>query len=133
MSENPIDPRIPQFDPVNKPKHYIAGRRYEPLDVIKDWHLDYHLGCALKYISRAGRKGDFNQDVEKAIFYLQDRLKHQDVLNRTVKTAANLEERWPELRYIENEPKGGVCPICRIHHIEKPCPKKDLTELRGGQ
>ena len=57
-------------DAVNSPAHYCEGRFIEPLDVIEDWELGYHLGNALKYISRAGRKGNAAQDIRKAIFYL---------------------------------------------------------------
>ena len=43
---------------------------------LSDWGLDrdYYLGNALKYISRAGRKGDFKEDIQKAIWYLERRL-----------------------------------------------------------
>lgn len=62
-------------DEINHPAHYAEGRRHEPIDVIEDWQLGYHLGCALKYISRAGRKGDAATDLKKAIWYLQRELK----------------------------------------------------------
>jgi hypothetical protein len=62
------------FDPVQNPSHYTEGRVYEPVKVIEDWGLDYHLGTALKYISRAGRKSSFVEDIQKAIFYLERRL-----------------------------------------------------------
>lgn len=44
------------YDVVAHPSHYCEGRRYEPRRVIEDWDLDFYLGNALKYISRAGRK-----------------------------------------------------------------------------
>lgn len=45
-------------DKIDHPAHYCAGRKYEPIDVIEDWNLDFCLGNAVKYISRAGRKSD---------------------------------------------------------------------------
>ena len=58
-------------DAVNAPAHYVGGgRSVEPLSVIEDWALPYHLGNAVKYIARAGRKGNAAQDIRKAIFYL---------------------------------------------------------------
>ena len=63
------------FDPVNHPSHYCEGRKYEPIDVIEDWKLDFLTGNALKYISRAGRKNDESEDLEKAVFYLNRRIK----------------------------------------------------------
>ena len=66
-----------KFDPVDNPSHYTEGRIYEPVKVIEDWELDYHLGNALKYVSRAGRKGGNDsliEDLGKAIFYLERRI-----------------------------------------------------------
>ena len=58
------------FDNISKPSHYTEGRKFEPKDVIRDWGLNYNLGCAVKYISRAGRKDDIIQDLKKAQTYL---------------------------------------------------------------
>jgi hypothetical protein len=55
---------------VKSPKHYTEGRRFEPKDVIRDWGLNFNLGSALKYIARAGRKGNIVEDLEKAREYL---------------------------------------------------------------
>ena len=56
---------------VKKPKHYTEGRKYEPKDVIRDWDLNFNLGSAIKYISRAGRKDDIIQDLYKAKEFIQ--------------------------------------------------------------
>ena len=59
------------YDPkVNHPKHYNSGK-YETIDVIEDWNLDFHCGNAIKYISRHNHKGEPKEDIEKAIWYLQ--------------------------------------------------------------
>lgn len=47
---------------VNHPSHYTSGK-YECIDVINDWGLDFCLGNAVKYICRAGKK-DPNKTVE---------------------------------------------------------------------
>ena len=60
---------------IDHPPHYVKGRKYETIDVIEDWKLGYHLGNAIKYISRLGRKGDEIEDIEKAIWYLKRYLK----------------------------------------------------------
>jgi len=57
-------------DPVNSPSHYRAGDVYETIRVIEAWHLNYNLGNCVKYISRAGAKGDHIEDLEKARWYL---------------------------------------------------------------
>ena len=59
------------FDPVQNPSHYCDGRQYEPRKVIRDWGLNFNLGNAVKYLSRAGRKNDAVEDLEKAICYIE--------------------------------------------------------------
>lgn len=56
---------------ISHPSHYCDGRKYEPKDVIRDWELNFNLGSALKYLSRAGRKGDIVEDLEKAKQFIQ--------------------------------------------------------------
>lgn len=60
-----------EFNAVSHPSHYTEGRKYEPRKVISDWGLNFNLGNAVKYISRAGRKGDTIEDLKKAIQYIQ--------------------------------------------------------------
>jgi hypothetical protein len=58
-------------DIIKAPSHYVDGRKYEPKDVIRDWGLNFNLGSAVKYISRAGRKGDKLEDLRKAKQFLE--------------------------------------------------------------
>lgn len=62
-----------QKEAINHPDHYLGERKYEPIDVINDWDLNFQTGNAVKYISRAGRKDPAKtiQDLEKAIWYLR--------------------------------------------------------------
>lgn len=64
-------------DAVNKPSHYCEGRKFEPADVAEDWELDKdaYLFNVFTYIARAGRKDDIVQDLEKARWYLDRRIK----------------------------------------------------------
>lgn len=57
-------------DLVNSPPHYRVGG-VETIDFIEAKDLNYRLGNVVKYVSRAGRKGDPLQDLEKAAWYLQ--------------------------------------------------------------
>ena len=68
--DNVINPDSESFDPIARPVHYCGGRKYEPRKVIEDWDLDFYLGNAVKYISRAGRKGPAIDDLQKAVQYL---------------------------------------------------------------
>lgn len=65
-------------DKINHPKHYCEGRKYEPIDIIEDWGLGMHGGNAVKYISRAGRKGDAIEDLEKARWYVDRYVQKND-------------------------------------------------------
>ena len=55
------------------PAYYTRGS-IECWDFIRDQQLNYHLGCAVKYIVRAGHKISKVKDLEKAIDYLQNEL-----------------------------------------------------------
>jgi hypothetical protein len=55
---------------VNHPAHYNAGN-IEVIDAIEDWELGFHDGNAVKYIARAKHKGTWEQDLRKAIWYLE--------------------------------------------------------------
>ena len=60
-----------QHDNVNRPAHYTDGQ-IEVIDFIEDKKLGYHLGNAVKYISRAGKKDPEKtaEDLKKAVWYL---------------------------------------------------------------
>lgn len=68
-----LETQIPTntYDNVENPSHYTQGRLYEPKDVIRDWGLNFNLGSAVKYISRAGRKNDKIEDLKKAKRFLE--------------------------------------------------------------
>lgn len=55
------------------PQHYqgFTGGA-QPVDIAE--HLSFNLGNALKYISRAGRKGDAVEDLSKARWYIDREL-----------------------------------------------------------
>ena len=59
-------------DNINSPAHYTFGK-IETIEVIEDWELGFHLGNAVKYIARAGRKdkSKVEEDLKKAIWYIE--------------------------------------------------------------
>ena len=62
---------------VNHPEHYGGmDNPYEAIKVIDAWNLDFCLGNVVKYISRAGKKGNNSaeQDLNKALWYLEHEL-----------------------------------------------------------
>ena len=64
---------------VNHPDHYGGGENlYEAIKVIEAWGLNFHLGNAVKYIARAGKKGPAIEDLKKALWYLQRELDRRE-------------------------------------------------------
>lgn len=60
---------------VDHPAHYGgADNPYEVIKVIEAWELGFCLGNAVKYIARAGKKGDMVEDLKKAMWYLKRRI-----------------------------------------------------------
>lgn len=49
---------------------------YEPYKVIRAWKLPFTTGNTVKYIARAGRKGDMVEDLRKARWYLDAEIEH---------------------------------------------------------
>jgi Protein of unknwon function (DUF3310) len=56
-------------DVVNSPAHYTYGG-IETIDFIEAKQLNYHCGNVVKYVSRAGKKGERLEDLRKAQWYL---------------------------------------------------------------
>lgn len=63
---------LPREEAVKHPSHYGgADNPYEVIKVIEAWGLNFHLGNAVKYIGRAGKKSKYKEDLQKAVWYLQ--------------------------------------------------------------
>ena len=63
------------------PQHYGgADNPYEAIKVIEAWEVGFNLGNTLKYISRAGKKDNTIQDLEKALFYLDREIQNRKKL-----------------------------------------------------
>jgi len=59
------------------PKHYGGSENpYEAIKVIEAWEVSFNLGNVLKYISRAGKKGNKLEDLQKAAWYLDREIKN---------------------------------------------------------
>ena len=67
-------------DEVNQPKHYTDGG-IETIDFIEAKKLGFNLGNTVKYISRAGKKGNRLQDLQKAQWYLSREIDSEIVKN----------------------------------------------------
>ena len=64
---------------VNHPSHYgEEDNPYEAIKVIEAWQLGFNLGNVVKYLSRAGKKGDTLEDLRKAAWYLQREIQNRE-------------------------------------------------------
>ena len=72
----PKDVNTPVNDPINHPSHYTSHPSgVECIHITR--HMGFNLGNAIKYIWRAGLKGNWSQqieDLEKAAFYIKDEI-----------------------------------------------------------
>ena len=97
----------------------------QPIEVIENWELDFHLANVLKYISRAGKKAGESElkDLEKAKVYLDRKiLKLMNTNNSTYKEG----QVWtcaknPEytLTIIQTYPKGLVVEVTDGDFIDR--------------
>jgi len=60
----------PSGDSINHPSYYNQGK-IEVIDFLEDQNLDYKLTCVIKYVCRAPHKGKYEEDLKKAMWYLQ--------------------------------------------------------------
>lgn len=80
-SEHGLDPLLEPEESVNHPAHYGGAENpYEAIKVIEAWGLDFSLGNAVKYISRAGKKAKDKtvEDLKKAAWYLKRAIERLD-------------------------------------------------------
>lgn len=67
---------------VDHPAHYntlpaVCNKCGDPIECIEVVrHLDFNTGNAIKYIWRAKHKGNTIEDLQKAVWYLQDEIEY---------------------------------------------------------
>lgn len=68
---------MPVIDSHINPSHYKTKAGTETIDIIEEFGLDFCLGNAVKYITRAGKKdgNSIEQDLKKSIWYIERRIK----------------------------------------------------------
>lgn len=102
---------------VNHPSHYGGKNNpFETIKVIKAFSLNFNLGNALKYISRAGKKNNSTtiEDLMKALWYVENELADAQ-RELTIKTppmsVSSIESNWnlhPDL----------ISPLRKILYLE---------------
>ena len=62
---------------IEKPKHYKTDS-IDVIDFCKIYDLNFNIGNIIKYVCRAGKKGDRLEDLYKAKDYLEREIKHYE-------------------------------------------------------
>lgn len=85
-------------DMVNHPSHYADGwsNGAEVIDIAEN--LNFNRGNAVKYIARAGKKGDELEDLRKAEFYIK-----REIARLNSDTVDNVPRTW---HFLEQVPNG---------------------------
>lgn len=65
----PPEQKVEGTSNVDHPAHYNKFK-FETIQVIEDWQLNFNIGNTIKYLSRYKFKGKEIEDLEKARFYL---------------------------------------------------------------
>ena len=68
---------------VNHPKHY-AGKKFEVIDIIEDFSLNFNLGNALKYLLRCNKKWNTIEDLQKAVWYINREIEHCKKIDKEI-------------------------------------------------
>jgi hypothetical protein len=66
--------------------HYENGKGYDVIDFITDYGLNFNRGNIIKYVARAGKKGDELSDLRKAL----------DYISREIETIEKQKKQWVE-------------------------------------
>ena len=68
-----------ELSAVDHPSHYHAQSGVEVIDAVEAWGLGFCLGNVIKYVARAGHKGDAREDLQKALWYLtRELIRYED-------------------------------------------------------
>ena len=81
----------PVVDFVNHPPHYKDGG-IETIDYIEAKGLNYHLGNVVKYVSRAGKKGQLMSPKQRAQSAIVDLEKAKWYLDREIKVTKSFRD-----------------------------------------
>ena len=65
---------LESIDIINSPSHYTQGK-IEVIEAIEDWNLGPHEANVIKYVARATHKGKEVEDLKKAKWYIERKIK----------------------------------------------------------
>lgn len=99
-------------DMVNKPPHYKDASGIECKEITCHRKMPFSLGNAIKYLYRAGSKGDLLEDLKKAEWYLRVAYLNGEKVPKAV------EVRLLEVAAHRKTEAGGALNLISLHEIE---------------
>lgn len=115
-------------DMVNKPPHYKDASGIECKEITCHRKMSFSLGNAIKYLYRAGSKGDLLEDLKKAEWYLRVAYLNGERVPKAV------EVRLLEVAAHRKTAAGGALNLIRLHEIAAAhqAVKKEIEKLEAG-
>jgi hypothetical protein len=97
-------------DNVNHPKHYTSHPSGVECIAVTE-HMNFNLGNAVKYVWRAGEKGDVLEDLRKARWYIEREIQRveKEQEKRTVHVPLSTTPTTDLFKPIET---NGYCAVC---------------------
>jgi hypothetical protein len=79
-------------DNVNSPLHYKSESGLEVIDVLYLFGLqdNYNLSTAIAYLFRSGKKGNEEEDLRKALWYVDAEINKKERIKTAVKKAKSI-------------------------------------------
>ena len=103
---------------INHPTHYGGiDNHYEAIKVIEACQCGFHIGNAIKYLSRAGKKEGqtLKKDLQKALWYLE-RMLSKGIKDGFVRTGKSNPYKVPEVALAWGLSKNLEAALSHIWH-----------------
>ena len=115
-------------DMVNKPPHYKDASGIECKEITCHRKMPFSLGNAIKYLYRAGSKGDLLEDLKKAEWYLRVAYLNSEAVPEEVV------RRLIEVAVVRKTAAGRALNLIRLHEIAAAYQvvKKEIEKLEAG-
>ena len=118
----------PKPDMVNKPPHYKDASGIECKEITCHRKMPFSLGNAIKYLYRAGSKGDLLEDLKKAEWYLRVAYLNDERVPKAV------EVRLLEVAAVRKTAAGRALNAIRLHEVSAAYQsvKSEIERLEAG-
>ena len=115
-------------DMVNKPPHYKDASGIECKEITCHRKMPFSLGNAIKYLYRAGSKGDLLEDLKKAEWYLRVAYLNSELL------PVDVVRRLSEVAAVRKTEAGKALNLLSRHQVldAYQVVKSEIEQLEAG-